>query len=76
SLYGFYETEFATHMVRAEESIKALGADPLVAQHLLLEESAPVLQVERRTFTYGNKTVEIRLAHYETKDLHYANDLN
>jgi hypothetical protein len=32
--------------------------------------------VERRTFTYGNKTVEIRLAHYETKDLHYANDLN
>jgi GntR family transcriptional regulator len=75
-LYGFYETEFATHMVRAEEHIKALGADRLVAGHLSLNEAAPVLQVERRTFTYGNKTVEVRLAHYETQDLHYANDLN
>jgi GntR family transcriptional regulator len=75
-LYGFYETEFATHMVRAEEHIKALGADHLVAEHLSLNEAAPVLQVERRTFTYGNKTVEVRLAHYETQDLHYANDLN
>ena len=75
-LYGFYETEFATHMVRAEERIKALGADRLVAEHLSLKEAAPVLQVERRTFTYGNKTVEVRLAHYETRDLHYANGLN
>ena len=75
-LYGFYETEFATHMVRAEEHIKALGADCLVAEHLSINEAAPVLQVERRTFTYGNKPVEVRLAHYETEDLHYANDLN
>jgi GntR family transcriptional regulator len=75
-LYGFYETEFATHMVRAEEHIKALGADRLVAEHLSINEAAPVLQVERRTFTYGNKPVEVRLAHYETEDLHYANDLN
>jgi len=75
-LYGFYESEFATHMVRAEEHLKAIAANSEVAEHLSLAKAAPVLFVERRTFTYGNKAVELRLAHYETGDLHYVNDLN
>ena len=56
-MYAFYEGQYATHMVRAEEKIKALAADEILAKHLHLAEGAPILSVERLAFTYGNKPV-------------------
>ena len=75
-MYAFYESKHATHMVRAEEKIKALAADEVLASHLQLEPGAPVLSVERVAFTYGNKPVEIRHARYDTSEQHYENKLN
>jgi len=75
-LYGFYESEFNTHMVWAEERIKAINADEELASHLQLAKGSALLSVERRSFTYGNKPVEVRVAHYETTQLHYFNELS
>lgn len=75
-LYGFYESEFNTHMVWAQEQIKAVNANAELASHLNLPIGAAVLSVERRSFTYGNKPVELRVAYYETTNLHYVNELN
>ena len=75
-MYAFYEGQYATHMVRAEEKIKAIAADELLAKHLHLAEGAPILSVERLAFTYGNKPVEIRHARYDTSEQHYENKLN
>ena len=75
-MYAFYEGQYATHMVRAEEKIKAIAANELLAKHLHLAEGAPILSVERLAFTYGNKPVEIRHARYDTSEQHYENKLN
>ena len=75
-MYAFYESQHATHMVRAEEKIKAIAADEALAFHLQLALGAPLLSVERVAFTYGNKPVEIRHARYDTSDQHYENKLN
>jgi GntR family transcriptional regulator len=75
-MYAFYESEYATHMVRAEEKIKAVLANPELAGYLELPEGTPLLSVERVAFTYGNKPVEIRRARYDTSDQHYDNKLN
>jgi GntR family transcriptional regulator len=75
-LYGFYESEFNTHMVWAQEQIKAVNADADLASHLSLSTGAALLSVERRSFTYGNKPVEVRVAYYETTKLHYVNELS
>jgi GntR family transcriptional regulator len=75
-LYAFYESEFATHMVRAEEKIKAIAAEAMIAKHLKLELGSPLLLVERVSYTYGNKPVEVRRAHYDTRQQHYENKLN
>lgn len=75
-LYAFYESKFATHMVRAEEKIKAIAADAASASHLQLPPGSPLLLVERVSFTYGNKPVEIRRAQYDTTQQHYENKLN
>jgi GntR family transcriptional regulator len=63
-------------MVRAEEKIKAVAADKILAGHLQLPVGAPLLSVERTAFTYGNKPVEIRHARYDTSEQHYENKLN
>jgi GntR family transcriptional regulator len=75
-VYALYESQFATHMVRAEEKIKAIAADGALADHLQLPVGAPLLSVERVAFTYGNKPVEIRHARYDTSEQHYENKLN
>jgi len=75
-MYAFYESEYATHMVRAEEKIKAVLADENLATHLRISTGSALLSVERIAFTYGNKSVEIRHARYDTSDQHYDNKLN
>jgi GntR family transcriptional regulator len=63
-------------MVWAEERIKAINADEELASYLQLAKGSALLSVERRSFTYGNKPVEVRVAHYETTQLHYFNELS
>jgi GntR family transcriptional regulator len=75
-LYALYESAFATHMVRATEKIKAVTSDSMCAQRLNTTPAAPILLVERVSYTYGNKPVEIRLARYDTSSQHYENTLS
>lgn len=75
-VYAFYESQYATHMVRAEEKIKAVLADEVLSGHLQLPLGSAILSVERVAFTYGNKPVEIRRARYDTSEQHYDNKLN
>lgn len=75
-MYAFYESEYATHMVRAQERIKAILANQRLAQYLHIPERVALLSVERVAFTYGNKPVEIRHARYDTSEQHYDNKLN
>ena len=75
-VYAFYESQYATHMVRAEEKIKAVLADEILSDHLQLPLGSAILSVERVAFTYGNKPVEIRRARYDTSEQHYDNKLN
>jgi GntR family transcriptional regulator len=75
-MYALYEGEYATHMVRAAEKIKAVLANDDLAQYLQVPVGAALLSVERVAFTYGNKPVEIRHARYDTSNQHYDNKLN
>ena len=75
-MYALFETEFATHMVRATERLRAVAADELSAKHLGIEINTPLLAVERVSFTYGERPVEVRKAVYLTFTHHYLNELN
>ena len=75
-LYGMFEAEFGVRMIRAEEKIKALTANPADAHLLALPAGAPLLSVERLSFTYGDKPVELRRGLYNTDRHFYRNALN
>lgn len=76
SLYSLFENRFGVRMIRAEESIRAVGADRVSAELLGVEEGAPLLSVERVSYTYGEKPVEWRRGLYSTAEHCYFNELS
>ena len=75
-MYSLFEVEFGVHMVRAEEKIRALAATAEDAEVLAVSAGAPLLSVERLSFTYGDKPVELRRGLYNTATHHYRNELS
>ena len=75
SIYSFLETAYGARMVRAEESIKAVGANKLAAKHLGVPVGTPLLSVDRVAYTYGDKPVEWRRGLCLTDGYSYYNDL-
>lgn len=75
-LYALFESEYGVSMVRAEEKIKAVLATPEQAGLLDVALSEPLLHVERVSFTYGDRPVEVRRGLYVTQNFHYKNNLN
>lgn len=75
-MYHLFEADFGVRMIRAEEKIKAVlpGADE--ARLLKLDRNAPLLSVERLSFTYGDQPVELRRGLYRTEHFHYRNELS
>lgn len=75
-MYGLFESEFGTRMIRATEKIRAVCADDSVAALLHIAAGTPLLASERVSFTYGDKPVELRRGQYLTERHHYHNELN
>lgn len=75
-MYGLFETEFGTRMIRASEQIRAVCADAGAAHLLNVEAGTPLLSSERVSFTYGDKPVELRRGLYLTSRHHYQNELS
>lgn len=74
-MYGLFETEFGTRMIRASEKLKAVVANADSARLLLVEQGTPLLGVERVSFSYGDRPVEVRRSLYLTAAHHYQNEL-
>ncbi|HEX2546174.1 MAG TPA: GntR family transcriptional regulator [Ramlibacter sp.] len=74
--YALFELEFGVRMVRAEEKIRALAADASQAALLALAPGAPLLSVERLSYTYNDVPMELRRGLYRTDTHHYRNELS
>ena len=75
SMYSMYETEYGIRMIRAEERLTAVAASGDVAEALNLQLGAPLLSIERVSYTYGDKPMEWRLGLCLTDDHHYMSEL-
>lgn len=75
-MYALFEAEFGTRMIRATEKIRAVAADNMAAELLSVAPGSPLLSVERVSFTYGDRPVEVRRGLYVTTRHYYQNDLS
>ncbi len=74
--YAMFESEFNTRMIRASERVRAVAAVREIAALLQVSEGTPLLSVERLSYTYGDRPVEVRRGWYQTDRFHYQNDLS
>ena len=74
-LYWLFEARFGVSMVRADEKIRAVAACTEIGQLLGVESGHPVLRVNRVSYTYGDRAVELRYGHYVTEEYYYRNAL-
>ncbi|MFO1195744.1 MAG: GntR family transcriptional regulator [Burkholderiaceae bacterium] len=74
-LYALFESEFGIRMIRAAERLRAVAATRATAADLGVAPGEPVLQVERVTYTYEDRPVEVRRGLYATGRHHYFNEL-
>ena len=75
-LYGLFESEFGVRMIRADETIRAVLADATAASLLAVGKGSALLQVERVSYTYEDRPVEVRRGLYVTDRFHYFNALS
>jgi len=62
-------------MLKAQERLRAVAADTGAAEVLGVEPGAPLLAVDRVTYTYGDRPVEVRRGLCATRHHHYQNEL-
>jgi GntR family transcriptional regulator len=74
-LYGLFESEFGTRMIRADERIRAVAAAEDVAVLLGVPAASPLLLVDRVSYTYRDQPVEVRRGFCVTTAHHYHNEL-
>lgn len=74
-LYGLFETEFGVSMVRAQEQIRAVAASEEIAELLSIKKNTPLLCVDRTSYTYADRPVELRIGFYLTDKYYYRNTL-
>jgi GntR family transcriptional regulator len=75
SMYAFFESQFGVRMLKAQEKIRAVPADPGTAALLGVIPGTPLLAVDRVTLTYGDRPVEVRRGLCATATFHYLNEL-
>ena len=75
-MYRLFESEFGVRMIRADEKLRAVAANAEAAALLDVAPGAPLLSVERLSFTYGDRPLELRRGLYNTSAHYYRNELN
>lgn len=75
-MYALFESQFGIHMVRATEKLKAVKANLICKELLKVDAEFPLLSVERVSFTYADKPVEVRQGFYSTENHHYFNQMS
>jgi GntR family transcriptional regulator len=67
-----YQGLYGIHIVRTEESLRAVRCDATSARILRLSPGDPVLEVRRLARTFHDAPVEVRRSLVSTQHHHYA----
>jgi GntR family transcriptional regulator len=75
TVYGLYQKGFGHSVIRTDERLRAVAAPPGVAAALGLAPGAPVLRILRVALAIGDRPVEMRISHADTREHEYFNTL-
>lgn len=71
TLYQMYQDEFNVSVVRATERVRGIAATRSQAQLLLTQVGAPLLEIIRTVYTFGDRPIELRYSYVNTQHCEY-----
>lgn len=75
TVYGLYQKRFGHSVIRTDERLRAVAAPAAVAAALGLAPGAPALRILRVAHAIGDRPVELRISHADTRHHEYFNTL-
>jgi GntR family transcriptional regulator len=74
NLYALYQDLCGVNIIRLEDRVYSIKADPRMAGVLRMKSGDPLLKINRVAFTYNAVPVEIRTHYYDSARYHYCAD--
>jgi GntR family transcriptional regulator len=74
-LYVLYQQRFGVTVARAEEKLRAVGADALDARSLGVARRSPLLEIDRLALGLDGNPVEWRLSRCNSAHHHYYSEI-
>ena len=74
-MYSMFESAYGIQILQVAEQIKAVTAEGEPAVLLGVPEGTPLLSIDRVSYTYGDRPVEVRKTLCNTKDYSYVNKI-
>lgn len=75
TIYALFQNNYLINVVRTVERLRARSADKTAARRLGLAPGAPLLEIRRVAYTYGDRPVELRISKVNTDHHDYLNTL-
>lgn len=75
TIYNLYQDAFGISVVRAQERLRAILADPRNARLLGVTPNAPLLRIARLAFSYQDVPVELRISTVNTERHEYWSEI-
>jgi len=75
TLYQLYQTEYGATVHRAQEQLRAIGADAITARELGVAPGTPLLEITRVALDYNASPIELRKSWIRTESLYYKADV-
>ncbi len=75
TVYGLYQRRFGLSVIRTDERLRAVSAPADVAAALGVSAGAPVLRILRVAVAIGDRPIEMRISHADTREHEYFNTL-
>jgi GntR family transcriptional regulator len=72
TVYGLFQRRFGHSVIRVDERLRAEPADAPIALALGLTPGTPVIRIARTAFAIGDRAVEYRVSHLDTRSHEYV----
>jgi GntR family transcriptional regulator len=75
TIYQLYQGRYGINVLRTDERLRAVLADPPLAALLGVAAGAPLLEIRRVALTFRDRPVELRISRVDTSSHDYHNTL-
>jgi GntR family transcriptional regulator len=74
-MYSMFESAYGIQILQVAEQIKSVLAEGKAARLLGVDDASPLLSIDRVSYTYGDRPVEVRKTLCNTKEYSYVNKI-